>query len=186
MKPFIFTKDFYTTFGKGRKIAKLQRQKPSLSRDLECLNVEYDSDVLRLMPEYKLKVLELEKKYNAITEYDYDVKTTKILMKSDDIKDLNLELLEIDYKHKKIDELEYLKRKNDLLNNPWAVFKMNYDEKSDSSNMGIEVVYNKCFIDKLQNMGYTGLSEDDIIESWLSQVFNDTMKEGNFIKGLGI
>lgn len=187
MKPFIFTKEFYTLNGKDRKIKKIKHnENPSFERDLKCLNIEYDIDTLKELDEYKLKLLTLKHQYNIIDEYEFDIEKTKILMKNSNKKDLNLKLLELKYKHKKIDELEYNKEKNDILEKPWAVFKMNYDENIDANNLGIEVVYNKCFIDKLQKMGYTGLSEDDIVEGWLSQVFATNIREGDFITGFGI
>lgn len=184
MKPFILTKDFYTTYGKNRKIAKIKNSKASFERDLECLNIEYDSDSLKMLPEYEMKLLELKHNYHKIDDYTFDCEKEKILLKNSDKTELKLKLLEISYNHKKIDELEYNKEKNDILGKPWAVFKMSYDENIDNNNADIEIVYNKCFIDKLQKMGYTGNSEDDIVEAWLSQVFAENIRSGDFISDM--
>lgn len=120
--------------------------------------------------EYKELKIELEYKYKMIDEYTKSHRLIEIEF-SDNEKEKQLKLLELDKEYKKVDGMEYEKRFNDINQNPWAKIHFNYDEKTDPTNMQTEVIYNEYFIKKLQDMGYSGESEDDIIESWLSQVF---------------
>ena len=79
--------------------------------------------------------------------------------------------MELDKKFQKIDALDYEKRLNDINKNPWAKIHFNYNEEEDPGNIQTEIVYNEYFIKKLQEQGYIGNTNDDIVQSWLSQVF---------------
>lgn len=186
MKPFIFTKDFFTKFGIDRKIAKIKAtEQPSYERDKKCLDINYNTYGSYDSKEYELKVLELRKKYGNIDDYNYECEKEILMYNQKDLTELNLKLLDIKKKHNEISELDYQKEKNTILKKPWAVFKMTYDEHTDSENAGIEVVYNEFFIDRLKKMGYTGLSEDDVVEAWLNQVFASNINVGDIIRPYG-
>ena len=151
MKPFIFTKDFFTKFGIDRKIAKIKAtEQPSYERDKKCLDIKYNNKAQTYgcydsVKEYDLEVLELMKKYGNIDDYNYECEKERLLYNQKDETELNLKLLDIKKKHDKISELDYQKEKNTILKKPWAVFKMTYDEHTDPENAGIEVVYNEFF-----------------------------------------
>lgn len=190
MKPFIFTKDFFTKFGIDRKIAKIKTtEQPSYERDKKCLDIKYNNKEKTYgcydSKEYELKVLELKKKYGNIDDCIYECEKEILIYNQKDLTELNLKLLDIKKKHNEISELDYQKEKNTILKKPWAVFKMTYDEHIDSENAGIEVVYNEFFIDRLQKMGYSGLSEDDVVEAWLSQVFASNINVGDIVRPYG-
>lgn len=191
MKPFIFTKDFFTKFGIDRKIAKIKAtEQPSYERDKKCLDINYNNKAQTYgcydsVKEYELKVLELKKKYGNIDDCIYECEKEILIYNQKDLTELNLKLLDIKKKHNEISELDYQKEKNTILKKPWAVFKMTYDEHTDSENAGIEVVYNEFFIDRLKKMGYSGLSEDDVVEAWLSQVFASNINVGDIVRPYG-
>ena len=141
--------------------------KQTYEKELAKLNKKYpykDSKV------YKELLVELNFKYNKIDEYTKFKQLIEIEY-SDNEKEKELKLLECDKKYNKIDELEYEKRLNDINKNPWAKIHFNYDAEKDADNIQTEIVYNQYFIKRLQEQGYSGNTENDIVQAWLSQVF---------------
>lgn len=132
--------------------------------------------------EYKELKIELEYKYKMIDEYTKSQRLIEIEF-SDNEKERQLKLLELDKEYNKIDSLEYEKQLHDIHKKPWAKIHFNYDEDIDPSNLQTEIVYNEWFIKKLQKMGYSGENETDIIESWLSQVFASNVDVGDIVHG---
>lgn len=131
------------------------------------LSMRYNSNELKQLPDYKLKFLNLQKKYNIIDDYTYDVDSTKVLLNNKSKEELDCALIEIDYKHKKIDQLEYTKRINDAKGKSWVAIHTDYDENVDEDNMQIEVVYNQTFIKNMRKKGLPGDTDDEIAEQWL-------------------
>ena len=78
MKPFIFTKDFFTKFGIDRKIAKIKAtEQPSYERDKKCLDINYNNKAQTYgcydsVKEYELEVLELQKRSGNIDVCIYE------------------------------------------------------------------------------------------------------------------
>lgn len=144
----LFTKSKY-----DRELAKLKKQHP------------YEES-----KEYKELRLELDYKYNKIDEYTKMKGLIEAEYENDD-KEKRIKLLALDKKYNKIDDLEYEKQMNDIDQNPWAKIHFNYDEKNDPANMGVEIVYNDYFIKHLEEQGYSGSTNDDVVQSWLSHVF---------------
>lgn len=131
------------------------------------LSMEYGTAELKKLPMYRLKFLDLEKKYGIIDNYTYDVETIKVLYENKSKEVLDIALIENDYKHKKIDKLEYIKRSNDAKGKSWVAIRTNYDEENDEDNMEIEVVYNKTFIEHMRKKGLPGDTDEEIAEQWL-------------------
>ncbi len=145
------------------------KHKKTFESELKELQKKYPDG--ELSKKYKLEKNDLEYEYHIIDDYTHDKNQIDIM--SVDMKkiDVQEDLLKIDYKFKKIDAIEYERKINDLHKNPWAKIHFNYDENKDPENMQTEIVYNDYFIKKLQSQGYSGKSNDDIVQAWLSQVF---------------
>ena len=58
-----------------------------------------------------------------------------------------------------------MKEKADIEGKPFVAVKPNFDEY-DGDNFYLEMVYNDIFIDKLKKQGYTGFTDEDIVEQW--------------------
>ena len=149
--------------------------KKTYEKELAKLKKKY---LLESADEYKELKVELDFKYNKIDEYTKFKKLIEIEYKKDD-KEKLIKLAALDKKYGKIDDLEYEKRMNDIEKNPWAKIHFSYDEKNDPGNMQTEIVYNDYFIKKLQKQGYSGTNNDEIIQSWLSQVFASNIEPGD-------
>lgn len=154
--------------------------KDTYERELKKLNKKFPTDVIRAnSSEYVLALINLQFKYNKIDAYERDTKSVVAMSKEWTVEAREEELLKIDLKYNKIDDIEYEKRLNDIRKNPWAKIHFNYDESGDPTHIQTEVIYNEYFIKKLEKMGYSGETEDDLVESWLSQVFASNITMGD-------
>lgn len=131
---------------------------------------KYNTLEKKKLPMYKLSFLELQKEYNLIDDYTYEIESNKIINYQLKQKDFLLKELEINKKYEKISEIEYIKQKNDILRKPFVAIKTNYDENTDPNNMELEVVYNKTFIETMKRKGYVG-TDEDIAEQWMKLFF---------------
>jgi hypothetical protein len=180
--PFFLTFKGWHTSGKEYQKAKiLYEQGENFLSESLCLDIDYDSPILKDLDDYTIKLIDLKYKYKLISEYEKDKQLAEIKSKMWNPKEKELEFLNIEYKHNKIDELEYEKRKYDIDEKPWAVFNMKYDDNDDPNNMQVEVLYNEYFIKKLIKMGYSGDTEQGIINSWLSYMFASNIDDDLFL-----
>ena len=163
--PFGLTLAGMTLKGKDRKRAEAQYNLAGEDLDRVLLSIDYDSETLRNTDEYKLKKLDIDKKYNKISDLDYDLNANDVLEKDSTKK--QLKKLDILKKYGKIDSLEYNKKYNDMLGKPWVAIKTNYDEETDPDNLEIEVAYNNTFITNMRKKGLPGETDEEIAEQWL-------------------
>lgn len=160
-------------------------KKKTYESELEDLDKEYGNNPERLkMPAYILRKADIDKKYNKIDDYQYDETVIQASAAFKSVEEKEEELLKNKLKHKKIEPLDYEKAINDLHQNPWAKVHFNYDESNDPTNIQTEIVYNDYFIKKLIKQGYSGDSNEAIIQSWLSQVFASNIDEGDLIQNV--
>lgn len=143
------------------------------------LTLKYNTKEKRKLPLYKISFLDLQKKYNLINDYEYEIETSHIINENKSENDIKISDLEIMLKYNKINEVEYYKEKNDILGKPWVAIKTNYDENNNPDNLEIEVVYNKTFIKNMKRKGYSG-EEEDIVEQWLKLFFIANLEEEDF------
>ena len=76
--------------------------KTTLQKELKKLDKEYNTEDLKKLPEYKLKVIELNKKYNNISDYEYELEKTKVLNREKTDKELKVMELDLMLKYKRI------------------------------------------------------------------------------------
>lgn len=165
--PFSCTLKGLFLSGKDREKARIEYELVGENRERELLALDYDTDELKKLKEYKIKKLEIDKKYNNISDMDYELGLLKLNInnKSDD--DIKIEELDVLLKYNKITNIDYCIKKNDILKKPWVAIKSNYDEKENPDNMEIEVVYNKTFIENMRKRGLPGDTDEEIAEQWL-------------------
>lgn len=101
MIPFEWWPGSWGLKGKTREIAKAEYELTGydLDRRLAEINTEDELDLKRAY-------LDIDLKYNRITEYDYDVKVINLLYAAD-TDEYKKHKLETDWHHKKIDEYTY-------------------------------------------------------------------------------
>jgi hypothetical protein len=124
---------------------------------------------------WKQNKLDLDRKYNKIDEYTYDHSVAELV---EPAKDRQLALASVEFKHEKITENEYERRRADILEEPWiAMPKIAWDPE-DSSKTYFELDYNEAFINYLRENNYQG-SDDDCINRWLNDICFSVIEDLN-------
>lgn len=174
--PFRFTKKGLLLSGKDREKARIEYELNGEEKDRELLALEYDTDDLKKLKEYRIKKLEIDKKYGKINNIDYDIELCRLNIDNKSDTDVKIEELGILLNHRKIDGVEYCKQKNDILGKPWVAIRTN-PEQEYSSTLEIEVTYNKTFITKMKEMGFPGDTDEEIAEQWLKWFLVSNIEE---------
>lgn len=175
--PFGLTMSGLILKGKDREKARINYEMTGQEKDRNLLALDYNTEELQKLPEYRIKKLDIDKKYNLIDDFQYEIELNTINHFNKPQSEKELAELEIYLKYKKISGIEYCKKKNDILGKPWVAIKTNYDEKVDPDNMEIEVVYNKKFIESMRAKGLPGETDEDIAEQWLKLFFIANLEE---------
>ena len=151
--------------------------KKTLQKELKKLEKKYDSVELKKLPEYRLKVLDIRKQFKDISDYDYDIGTSKIINENKDKSEKEVAELNIMLKYNKITPTDYCIKKYDALNLPWYHIEYNYDPEKieDIDQVPIEVEYNKTFIKLLKEKKYIGDSDEEVIDDWLKTVYQNQL-----------
>lgn len=164
--PFKFTKQGLLLTGKDREKARIEYELDGEKKERELLAIDYDTDDLKQLKEYKIKKLQIDKKYNKIDDFNYDMEIAHLNIDSKSENDVKIDELSVLLKYGKIDKVEFIKRKNDVLEKPWVAIHTNTDSEDDD-NLEIEVAYNKTFIKKMKSRGLPGDTDEEIAEQWL-------------------
>jgi len=116
------------------------------------------------------KRIDFALKHNNIDQYAADMRYAELKYNNvDDKSNLELDRLDIDFKHGKISQQDYEKKKSDLSGVAYmAMPKISWDPK-DPSKTYMELDYNEHFINDLIQNGYKG-TEEEIIDLWLKDV----------------
>lgn len=82
----------------------------------------------------------------------------------------------------KKDEKEILRKKMKKSSEPWVdVIKVNMEDKNDPSTGYFELDWNSAFVEQLVEAGYSGRSDEEIVEQWFNDlcrgVVSDTLPE---------
>lgn len=156
------------------------KRKTPYEKEIDKWEKTYPDPLLReYNPQCMIDLANINFKHHKIDEYEKDKRCIEAMSHEWTIEHKEEELLKIDLKYNKIDDIEYEKRLNDIRKNPWAKIHFSYDESGDPTHIQTEVIYNEYFIKKLEKMGYSGETEDDLVESWLSQVFASNISMGD-------
>lgn len=172
--------------GRTREEAQVDYYYEGEERDYKRLEIalKYDYDNNPNHPEYRKRLILLDKKFGKKTEEEceyelLDVKLEDNYNKDPNNKDYRLEKLDLDYKYKKIDDIEYRKTKADILGEPYVEQISEYHPSKGLSGLGIELVWNKKFIELLQENGYQGLTEEDLVRKWFAELcYQAAIEEG--------
>lgn len=175
--PFKLTLSGLLLKGKDRERARIEYELNGQEKERNLLNLDYDTEELKKLKEYKLKKLNIDKKYNCIDNFQYELELNNINFENKTESEIKLNELEIYLKYEKITGVEYCKQKNDILGKPWVAIKTNYDEESDPDNMEVEVVYNNKFIENMRAKGLPGQTDEEVAEQWLKLFFIANLEE---------
>lgn len=155
---------------------------------------QYRQTIVDLMPAGPDKdraLLVLQERYDQITTEEYEYKIVDLDYHS--ITDRKLAVLELDHKYRKVSDNQYHKEKATLTGESWvSVLSIEANDQAGS----FELDWNDHFINELKQAGFTGDSDEDIVNRWFSKIcrdiaitefsgvgdFDDKLEERDFIK----
>ena len=133
------------------------------------LITEYEHDYRLAASEQERLAVDL--KYNIITPWDYDCRMAEIRFPDPDSMDQQLALLEADYAHGKITKQEYEKTYAIATDQPWVgIIDNGFESKEGVNGLYFELDWNDQWVEFLKKNGYQGMTDDQIVEQWFSDV----------------
>jgi hypothetical protein len=128
---------------------------------LAKLNLEGD--------ELACELLRIQWVHGEITEREYKVGVAKILVAPG--VDLELEILDIDLSLGLIEQQPYEKQCATIKGEPYiCVLNSEYNPEDKLDGLYFEFDWNDKWIDELREAGYTGFTEDQIVERWFTDI----------------
>ena len=127
--------------------------------------------------------LDIQLKYDKISEYEHDLAIVNLVYTEENL-DKELALLTVDYNHEKITKLEFEKTVASARNEPWVgIVDNGFNPEQGVNGVYFEFDWNNQWIEFLRKNGYNGLSEDEIVEQWFSDVCRSQAEENPIDNG---
>lgn len=157
--------------GKTRQIAEAEYYFTGYDLEVELAKINHaNPDML------KKSLLDIDKKYEKISEYEYDQAVAKI--ENTDRAKQEVALLDVELKHEKITAVEHEKQRANILKEPWVSMpKISWDPINKSKTF-FELDYNDYFIKYLRDNNYSG-SDDEVLNRWLNDICISVIEEIN-------
>jgi hypothetical protein len=164
--PFKFLPASWGLTGKTRAIAEAEYYYTGedLERALIPINFPEPADV----GEATKAVLKLDLKYNRISELEYDDQMATMEATGED--DAKMRRLAAQLKHGVISITEFEKKQAEILQEPWVnIVKMEINPETATAGY-VELDWNEHFVKMLSENGYTGRSDEDLVNKWFNDV----------------
>ena len=150
--------------GKTREIAEAEYYLSGYELERKLLDIKEDEFSLK---EYQKRSIDLEFKHHKITKQEQLRELCGLI---ENEKHRTLALLELDFKEGKLTINEYQKQSATLNGEPWVIV-LNLGIGGKTALEGsFELDWNEFFIENLKSTGYTGPSEDAIVNQWFMEV----------------
>lgn len=169
--PFSWRNIILGLSGKSKNKAKAEYYYEGEDLERLLIQIEYDDD--KIIKE--LKLLGIDKKYGLVSDYEHDKKYVEISCK--DASDLEQELLTVELRHNKITALEYEKQTATLKKEPWVHADVRVPNARKPFQGYFDIDWNNYFIEFLESEGFTGETEEILIERWLKELNSNLMHE---------
>ncbi len=133
------------------------------------------TDLIEVDIDKKREHLLLDKKYDKIMPYEYEIKDASLSISEGEL--LERAILKIDLKYEKITQQQYEHKIADLNNEPYVnVTKLNFDEKNPSQGY-FELDFNEYFVEYLAQNGYEGIEPEEIVNTWFDDLCKSIVYE---------
>jgi len=170
---------YYSGYALEIELIKI-RNRDKNKRDLAVLaaqrefdvisDYEYEMSLSNLNGEGEIEHLAIDLKYGAIDEYGHDVELAKLL-NAEDTPEREIALLEVEFKHGKMGELEYEKTVATLKEEPWVgIVDQGFDLDKGLDGIYFEFDWNEYWIEFLRMNGYVGVADSDVVDQWFADV----------------
>lgn len=161
--PFGWMPGHWGLKGKTRLRAQAEYELSGLELDMRLVEIDHDDAKAQ-----QLAQLDVKLKHGVISTYEHDVQYNKLRLEGDPL--LEEVLLDLELKHHRMSKLEHDRKLADLRSEPWVNMPDIKWDPADPSRSYFELDYNDHFVSFLRNNGYKGVSDDQIVESWLTEV----------------
>lgn len=139
----------------------------SFEHDLEILNLDFPKNTL----EKKKAKLAVELAHDKISAYDFDIGIAELDTPDADSVERALAILEVDHKHGKVDDHNFKKDRATLNEEPWiGIVDQGFDPGKGLNGVYFEFDWNEHWIVYLRMNGYMGMSDDQVVDQWFSDV----------------
>jgi hypothetical protein len=169
--PFGWMPGHWGLKGKTREIARAEYYLKGYEREAKIVEIENSDD-----EEIKsLKLLKVKKKHNKIDDFEYEIRMADHTLSG---VDLEVAKLEIQLAHGAIDEQKFAKMVATAKNEPYvAIINSSYDHKLKLEGFEFEFDWNHIWIEQLVAAGYTGVTEDVIVQRWFEDLCRTVVLE---------
>lgn len=143
--------------------AHYKLQGEALERQLLLIRLRDDPQRL------ECELVEVARRYGAISEQQAAVRRVELSHPPGAERDLAL--LEVAHKFGEIDETAFHKQRANLKNEPWiGIINSGFDPEQGVDGVFFEFDWNQQWIEYLRTNGYTGRSDEQVIDEWFSDV----------------
>lgn len=119
--------------------------------------------------ELERELVRIDTEHGKISQYEADCKIVHLDYQPGE--GLGLALLDVEYRHGKLQKNEYEKRVATLKNEPWiAIVDSGFDPEQGIDGVFFEFDWNKAWIEFLKLNGYIGSTDEQIVDDWFSDV----------------
>lgn len=162
--PFSWTPAAWGLKGRSRKIAEAEYSLEGEELERSLVEIDHPEDTT----EKKIALLHLDRKYQHISKEEYDYKLLELKFQGTD---RSLARLELDKKYGRIDHNQYEKALYSLKGEPWVgVIGSEFDKKDGPNGLSMELDWNDAFVQMLKQTGYSGETDELIVEQWFEDV----------------
>jgi hypothetical protein len=139
--------------------------------DKRIVEIDYAGDQKALA----IELLRVHHKHGKISDYDFAVTSAELTLTGDE---LAIRKLEIDYAADKISKNTYEKAVANIKKEPFiTILDSDYDPKEGVDGLFFEFDWNEAWIVLLQQHGYHGLTEDEIVKQWFEDLCRSVIHE---------
>jgi hypothetical protein len=169
--PFGWMPGHWGLEGKTREIARAEYELTGYERELKVTELKYEDD-----PKVcEGKLLKVKRKHNKINQYDYEILDAENTLEG---VDLEVRKIEIEHKYGKLDDQQAVKLIATARKEPYiAVINSTYDPSLKLDGFEFEFDWNHLWIEQLIAAGYSGLTEELIVQRWFEDLCRTVVLE---------
>lgn len=166
--PFRFTPASWGLVGDAYLEAEAHYNHTGEELERRLLEIRVKSDSNGLL-KWKLGLVDIERRYGKLTEHEAALRRLEITQPPG--VEYDLAVLKINHTYGKISDVEYQKTHAALSNEPWVcIVNSGFDPSQGVEGVFFEFDWNQQWIEFLRSHGYTGHTDEQVIDEWFTDV----------------